>query len=70
MDKSKPRTEILSMRRSSLIRKSSPEEYFDSAVDTNDIARENLIKARLKSMKAEDRESLSSDLDSAFNLSN
>lgn len=56
-------TEILSIRRSSLIQKSSPEEYFDSLPQTANDTKNKIIKAREAMLHSLDEES---DLMKAF----
>lgn len=50
-------TKILSVRRSSLMKKSSPEEYFDSKSQTASDLKEKIKQARLAMQKSVDEES-------------
>ncbi|EJS4057351.1 hypothetical protein BBM86_11750 [Vibrio parahaemolyticus] len=50
-------TKILSVRRSSLMKKSSPEEYFDSKSQTASDLKEKIKQARLAMQQSVDEES-------------
>ncbi|MEL7384656.1 hypothetical protein L4D18_16425 [Vibrio campbellii] len=50
-------TKILSVRRSSLMKKSSPEEYFDSKSQTASDLKEKIKQARLAMQQSIDEES-------------
>lgn len=50
-------TKILSIRRSSLMKKSSPEEYFDSRAQTASDLKEKIKKARLEMQESIDEDS-------------
>lgn len=59
------KTTILSVRRSSLMKKSSPEEYFDSKPQTASDLKEKIKKARLSMQDSVDEES---ELAKAFSM--
>ncbi|MDD9178367.1 MULTISPECIES: hypothetical protein [Aliivibrio] len=58
-------TKILSVRRSSLMKKSSPEEYFDSKSQTASDLKEKIKQARLAMKQSVDEES---ELAKAFSI--
>ncbi|TWD36111.1 hypothetical protein FB440_1113 [Vibrio crassostreae] len=50
-------TQVLSVRRSSLIKKSSPEEYFDSLSQTAEDTKDKIKKARKAMLESVDKDS-------------